>query len=313
MAKVIGIDLDSTEKETLDQIGQIRAGGNFQTVRKKIGSERLKSVLKALYPKYNITQIEEITGVPDSTLETWFKKLGVPLNRNHAIAISVAGGENKEWAVEIGNKVYKISSVKITPKLAYLIGFSLGDGSVQDFAVEFFNKDKKLREHVLEYLQPYGTITERERPDGLWKLRLSSKRIANLIKNRGGIRWDTIDYMFNDPCLAQKFTAAFWDAEGSVLKQNKYFHVNVYNSEKKIIDKIASFLRSESIDSTIITIDGRGREYSYNSRPVIARKLIYRLGIPKTSLNKWVALIGVHLKHSKKGEMVSIIQGGIKK
>ena len=59
--------------------------------------------------------------------------------------------------------------------------------------------------------------------------------------------------------------------------------------------------------------DGRKRKYFYKSKPIIARKIMYRLGVPKKSLSKWVDCIGIHLSHSKKVKMVKNIQKEAKK
>jgi len=305
-------NLSIKEKQVITSIEQIRKNGNFQTLNKKIGREKLKSVLTSLYPKYNITEIEKIIGVPDSTLERWFIQLEIPLIRNHITNLSLPGNMNKTWIEEKNNNINKISLVEITPELAYVIGFALGDGSIQKYCVEVFNKDKELEKPLSDILKKFGTVTESKRDDGLWKLRLSSKRIAHLIKDENGIRKDTIEHIFNNEKLAKKFIAAFWDAEGSVLKHKNRFFVYLYNSDKWLVDKIRDFLKLKKIESSILSIDGRKRIYSYNGRPVISKKIIYRLSIPKKFRNKWIELIGINLLHSKKSKNVIEILGGIK-
>lgn len=180
--------LDSENQKILEEIQFIRREGgiyaktgNFRTVTKKIGKEKVRNLLKSLYPKLTLTQIEKITGVPDSTLERWFNVLGIQFNAFHCSIVSIASNKNKEYFKESkGKDVSKIVEVMITPELAYLIGFTLGDGSIQKYMIEVFNKDIKLRERLFEILKPYGTITEEERDYGLWRLRLSSIRIGML-------------------------------------------------------------------------------------------------------------------------------------
>jgi len=75
MGKVMTVALTDDKREFWNQINNIREYGNFQTMRNKIGLKKLKSKLIKLYPKNNITEIEKITGIPDSTLEYWFEKL----------------------------------------------------------------------------------------------------------------------------------------------------------------------------------------------------------------------------------------------
>ncbi|HLD59142.1 MAG TPA: LAGLIDADG family homing endonuclease [archaeon] len=304
MEKISGIDLTPENLGLLKEIIEIRKKGNFQTMQKRIGSERLKKFLKTLYPKYNITEIEKITGVSDSTLQHWFNRLDISFVRNHISNIATAGAENNITIHEKNGNIYKKNIIEITPELAYIIGFTLGDGSVQKFQVEVFNKDKELREPLLNFMQKYGAVTQEERPNGLWRLRLSDVLIADLIKNQEGIRKDTIEYILKKDELAKKFIAAFWDAEGSVLKQENYIHVYLYNSNKYLIDRIKEYLESKGIESSILSMDGRGRKYFYNGKPIIAKKIIFRLSIPKKHLTKWINEIGIHLLHSKKSKTV---------
>src|SRR3989338_5838297 len=184
-------------KQTLEEIKEMRRdGSNFQTLRKEVGEERLKEFFNAIYPKFTITEIEKITGIPDSSLGYWFDKLDIPFTRHHAKTIAYAGDKDETGAVvTVENKTYELVTIKITPELAYVIGFALGDGSVSQYMVEVFNKDKALRKPLFEFLKPYGTISEDERDYGLWRLRLSNGRVANLIKDQEGLRYDTLEYI----------------------------------------------------------------------------------------------------------------------
>ena len=120
--------------------------GNFQTIKNKIGEERLKDFFTTLYPKFTITEIEAITEIPDSTLERWFQQLRIPFIRHRIRSKAFVGNENSEIIVAKNGITFRAVKVNITPQLAYLIGFTLGDGSVQQYMIEVFNKDRKLRE-----------------------------------------------------------------------------------------------------------------------------------------------------------------------
>jgi len=62
----------------LYQIIDIRKENHdFRTIKKQIGEDRLKEVISTIYPKFTITEIESITGIPDSTLGHWFKLLNI--------------------------------------------------------------------------------------------------------------------------------------------------------------------------------------------------------------------------------------------
>ncbi|HLC56254.1 MAG TPA: hypothetical protein VJJ23_03400 [Candidatus Nanoarchaeia archaeon] len=302
------------EKEEFDKVRNdiniLRKNNHdFRTIKKKVGENKLKEFINTIYPKFDITEIEIITGIPDSTLEHWFKLLNIKPVRNHIFSKAFPGNEDSTIILTKDDITYKSVTVKITPELAYVIGFTLGDGSSQQYMIEVFNKNRKLREVLFEYLKPYGTITEEERENGLWRLRLSNGRIANLIRDNKEIRYDTIDYIFNNEELAKQFIAAFWDAEGSVLKSKDYntFNLYLYNSNSFLLDRICNFLKSKNIKFSILNLKSRSTDYYLQGRKINPKKKIQRINVHMSSLMDWVNLIGIHLKHSKKQETVNKI------
>ncbi len=63
-----------------------------------------------------------------------------------------------------------------------------------------------------------------------------------------------------------------------------------------------------SENNSIIKIKKRTQPYYLKGKQIIARKQIYRLGVPKNNLKQWSELIGLHLKHSKKTAVVCKIK-----
>jgi len=291
----------------IDNIKKIREHGNFQTLKNEIGEVELKNLLLTLYTKHTIKEIEDMIKVPDSTLARWFSRFEINTEeRWHIEAFSTAGDENNEELVRNGNKIKKHFTVKITPDLAYLIGFSLGDGSLQKYTVEVFNKDVDLYHHLHQLLSLFGKIEEKKlRSNGLWVLRLNSVKISNLVKKNKQIDKSTIDYIFRRKELAKKFIAAFWDAEGSVRRQNSnYYNIYLYNTNEYLMNKVMRFLNSSGIKYSILSRNGFGRNYTLNGRPIITRKILYRISIPKSSSLVWAEEIGIFMMHSKKKKVV---------
>ena len=300
--------INGRNQELLDQINMIREKGNFQTLITKIGANKLKKFISSMYPEQSIPEIEKITGIPDSTLERWFVQLGLPKSRRHFTNASIPGNFDAEIVLTGVKTAQKFSVINITPELAYLVGFVLGDGSIQKFMVEAFNKDRKLREHLLEIMKPYGSVTETERDDGLWKLRLSSVKLTNLIKDEKGIRQDTLDYIFEDAELAKKFIAAFWDAEGSIGKRKNlknYFDVILYNTNTNILSQIRSFLKDNDIDTSLKHFTETRGSYFIGGRKVSAKKKVFRIRVLQGSFENWINLVGVRMLHSKKSAVVN--------
>ncbi len=303
------------DTDLFNKIKQIQNdGGDLRHIRKKIGDEKLKEFIADIYPANTITELESLLSVPDSSIGYWFKQLNIPFIRHHAHNISFPGNSNGKKTVSDGKIASIHSTVQVTPELSYLIGFTLGDGSVQKYMVEVFNQDRSLREYLLPILKRYGTVTEDERTNGLWRLRLSSVKIANLIKENKIIREDTLDYILSNDELAQRFIAAFWDAEGTVRKQENSYYLYLYNTNKKLLDRIGGYLKSVDITYTVHSRFDKDRTYFHNGRKVTSTKPMHRFYVPKIGHKKWFEKIGVHLKHSKKSavarEMISIYGGG---
>lgn len=300
--------INELNQELLGQINEIRVNGNFQTLMTKIGANKLKKFITSMYPEHSIPEIEKITGIPDSTLARWFDKLNISKSRRNVTNVSIPGNFDAEIVLTGFKAAKKFSVINTTPELAYLIGFVLGDGSIQKFMVEAFNRDRKLREHLLEIMKPYGSVTETERDDGLWKLRLSSVKLANLIKDETRIRQDTLDYIFDDEELAKKFVAAFWDAEGSIGKRKNlknYFDVILYNTNTSILSQIRSFLKDKDIDTSLKHFAETRGSYFIGGRKVSSKKKVFRIRVLRGSFENWVKFVGVHMLHSKKSAVVN--------
>lgn len=301
-------NLTMDDQETIRQISETLGKHDLRAVKKTVGTERLTKLLKKLYPKNDIKTIERIMNIPDSTLGYWFKNLGLPSVRRHVSTSVFPANFDRSTVVAYGNTAKNLSAIKIDGDLSYLIGFCMGDGAIQKYMVEAFNKDIGMKEYLKTTMQRYGSVKEGSRPDGLWKLRLSSVKIAALIKKNGKIVEEALDYILSDNELAPKFVAGMWDAEGSVLKQLNYIHVYLYNSNKELLEKISKYLESEGIKNSMIEVKRRTHAYYLNGRQIISRKKIYRLGVPKSDLKQWRELIGLYLKHSKKIAVVCEIK-----
>lgn len=308
MSKDLFPRIDISSQKIIDEITRLRSEkNNFQTIKKQIGESKLIELIKNFYPKYDITLLEKIMKVPDSTLLRWFDKLRIKANRNHIFNESIVANFNKETILYSNNTVKKVSAIKMTPGLAYLVGFTLGDGATQKYMVEVFNKDRGMYNYLLKTMKNFGAVTLDQRANGLWRIRLSSKLISDLIKRNKKMRKETVDFILNNDRFAPYFIAGLWDAEGSVLKQAKYYHVYFYNSNKKLIDLVGNYLSKSRIDFSIIKIKERRKSFTSMGRTIIPRKQMYRLGVPKKSVDKWAELIGLYLLHSKKSKIVKEI------
>ena len=295
---------DAEDNLVISTIYSSRLNGNFRTIKNRIGAEKLKHFFTKHYPRKDIKYLEMITGVPDSSLLYWFKDLGINSTRWHFVQQPIPANFDGSFVANFAKNAIDYAAVNIDSNLAYLIGFCLGDGSVEKYSLEVFNKNEGMKNALKSTMQRYGKVRESIRENGLWRLRLSSSAIARLVKVNKTINEETLDFIFSDAKLIPSFLAGFWDAEGSVLKQRSYFHVYLYNSNKDLLDKISKYLEGNSIKNSIIKVKMRAKTYYYNGRPIVAKKQIYRLGVPKSHIKNWKELIGLHLKHSKKSAVV---------
>ena len=304
---LIPVNENMAMNDSIERIILLKKLGNLRHIRKEVGDETIRKLIMEVYPAHTITELENLLRIPDSTLGFWFKQLEIPFIRHHATNTSFAGDFDYKTTLSNGKTATIFSNIEITPYLAYLIGFTLGDGNVQKYMVEVFNKDRALREFIYPIIKSYGTVMEEERPNGLWRLRLSSIKIADLIRDKNGNREDTIDYILRDNNLARQFIAAFWDAEGTVRKQYNHTHIYLYNTNKQLLDKIGEFLTNKGIKFTWHSRFDNNRIYFYKGRQIISRKPMHRMCVPKPSMLTWVNEIGVHMKHSKKSVVVNEI------
>ena len=171
-----------------------------------------------------------------------------------------------------------------------------------------------MREHLFPILKKYGSVIEDERTNVLWRLRLSSVKIANLIKENKSIREDTLDYIFSNDELACPFIAAFWDAEGTVRKQKNSYYLYLYNTNAELLDKIGTYLKKNGITYSTHSRFDKDREYFYQGKKITSTKPMHRFYVPKAAHKRWLEKIGAHIKHSKKSavirEMITKYGGG---
>lgn len=304
---VAQFNLSLNDLELIHKIHSIREKGNFQTMYNVVGKSNVKCLLNKLYPNNDIKNLEKILGVPDSSISHWFKLLGITSVRKHLSNNSYAANFNSSIVLPLNKTAINFSAINVDADLAYLIGFSLGDGTVEKYSLEVFNKDLGMQKYLESIMSKYGAVTKSVTGKRLWKLRLSSIKIANLVKQNKQVNEDTLNFIFSDNLLAQKFLAGFWDAEGSVLKQAKYFHLYLYNSNKILMDRIKNYLDSLGFDCSILEIKKRQNIYYLDGRPIITKKIIYRLSVKKKDMKKWVNMIGIYLMHSKKSAVIKEI------
>lgn len=305
--------LSAEQAEIAANIRDCTTKGDLRRVLQRVGEGCLRQFLLSLYPALSLGEIETATGIPDSTLGYWFRRLRIPTNARHARSVSVLCDEDGFSVMGTPESAVYEHKIMLTPELAYLIGFALGDGTIETYSVATFNKEETVVRYLQTICEKYGKVTYRKREDGLHKLRLSSRKIACLIRENGKIREDTVDYVLNDPECSKYFIAAFWDAEGSVAaKQIGICSSNVvlYNSNKQLLEKIASALSGIGIETTIISYAYLDRKYILKGRPLHPRKVMHKLRVKEAFVLRWAQTIGSFMQHPKKQERVkAILQG----
>jgi hypothetical protein len=198
----------------------------------------------------------------------------------------------------LNGRVVAKHQIKLTLKLAYVLGWILGDGYVNrretDAIVSARERDF-VEPQITHVLQHYGHVFVVPR-HGASIIRCNSTLLSRALCSADGRRlWDNIDFVLSLPKFAAAFIAGFWDADGGIYQEaTGSMRVHLYNSNLFLLDRIANALQNlYSIETTIYK---RKDNAELPDSKIHAQGDRFDLYVPARSTTLWLGIIGRYMR-----------------
>ncbi|MDV3278734.1 MAG: hypothetical protein LYZ69_09785 [Nitrososphaerales archaeon] len=149
--------------------------------------------------------------------------------------------------IDRGQVVVK-HQIRLTMKLAYTLGWILGDGYANRREVDAIvsERERSLIEPVVKrVLKRFGNVYVVPR-HGVFIIRCNSTVLSrSLCSYKGARYWENIDFILQSQMYARSLIAGFWDADGGVYREaNGTLRAHLYNSNLLLLDKIADAMQT---------------------------------------------------------------------
>lgn len=136
--------------------------------------------------------------------------------------------------------------IRLTLRLAYVLGWIIGDGYVNRREIDAIISMRECRliePFIVRFLERFGKVFVVPR-HGAHIIRCNSTELARALRKATGQRyWKNVDFILDSPKFAAAFIAGFWDADGGVFHEPKgAFRAHLYNSNLPLLKKIARAL-----------------------------------------------------------------------
>jgi hypothetical protein len=196
-----------------------------------------------------------------------------------------------------GSHIVARHQIRLTLRLAYLLGWIIGDGYVNRREIDAI---VSLREcEILEppfkrLLMRFGSVFVVPR-HGTHIIRCNSTKLARVFCTAEGDRyWRNIDFILSSPRFAAAFLAGLWDADGGIFHEaNGAFRAHLYSSNVRLVERVVRALMNLfGIEATVYK--RRTSTLPSNSR-ILARSDRFDLYIPARSNNLWAQHIGKNM------------------
>ena len=147
--------------------------------------------------------------------------------------------------LEAGQVIAK-HQVRLTVKLAYMLGWILGDGYANRREIDAIVSERErslIEPFVREIMKHFGSIYVVPR-HGAYLIRCNSTVLSRLLCSPSGTRhWKNVDFVLRSPKYAAAFIAGFCDADGGVYYEaDGTPRIHMYNSNLLLLERIANTL-----------------------------------------------------------------------
>lgn len=299
----------------------------------KLGEDRVKQTIHELYVVRgkSMEEIGKELAKDYRVVNKWIRKFGIERRPGQAPThvsrlVLETPPQRSRLVVKDGQPV-KITSIRLTDELAYLIGFVIGDGYVGPNNIELCNTEFGLIDPLATVLKKVsvengGKVGLQYREfrtgrgmgcEGAYSYRFwyNNSDIARLIKVERKLRDDSIDLLLADKL--GHFLAGFWDAEGSVwysVAERLLVEVKATQNEinLEMIKKIIRRLDSLGIRTSCQLTHKKNDLGFFYGNPCMTRENVYSLHVFKESVPDWISLVGRNMLHPKKKRKISELE-----
>jgi hypothetical protein len=216
-------------------------------------SSRSRTIIR-LYVQKGLPRdkIALMLGLPHSTITDTLRRHGVKMRppRTPTMLSELTISKPHHPRIEnLEGQVIVRHQIRLTKKLAYLLGWIVGDGYSnrrEIDAIVSLRERRIIEPFAKGILARFGKILVVPR-NGAHIIRCSSTKLARVLCTASGQRyWENVDFMLQLPEFAASFIAGFWDADGGVFREaNGAFRAHLYNSNLLLLEKIADALSKE--------------------------------------------------------------------
>ena len=182
--------------------------------------------------------------------------------------------------------------------LAQFLGYLLGDGSIEEDRITFFESDSKLIEYYKNKFNRYFKLKSNftfRNSKNYYQLRLTSRPLVRLVRNEFFNNKSSLNslipskVLMSDNLILSKFLKGLFDADGYVSGKK----ISISLNNKNLIKQIQMSLLRFSIISSFLEYDNNKNKYSNNHK--------YTIQITdKESINLFKKQIGFTLNKKQK-------------
>jgi len=245
-------------------------------------------------------KIALLLGLPHSRITDTLRKSGVKMRppRTPAIVTELTTSSPRRPRIEsLENRVVVRHQIRLTRKLAYLLGWIVGDGYTnrrEIDAIVSLREREFIEPFVKALLARFGKVLVVAR-HGVHILRCLSTELARVLCTATGQRyWENVAFILASPRFAAAFIAGMWDADGGLFREaNGSFRAHLYNSNLFVLEKVAAAL-SGHFGIEVTLYKRKTNESSLNSK-IHDRSDRFDLYVPSEGNGRWARYIGKHM------------------
>jgi LAGLIDADG-like domain len=245
-------------------------------------------------------KIALVLGLPHSAVTNTLRKSGIQMRppRTPTMFTELTKSKPHPPRIEsLESQVVVRHQIRITTKLAYLLGWIVGDGYSNKREIDAIvsSRERRLVELAIKaLLARFGKVIVVPR-HGVHIVRCSSTELARVLCTATGQRyWKNVDFILESPRFAAAFIAGLWDADGGIFREaNGASRAHLYNSNLLLLERIADAL-SKQFRIEVTIYKRKTNEFSPDSK-IHEQSDRFNLYIRAEGNDRWAQCIGRHM------------------